>query len=258
MVLPKAILCLLGDVPAHNTSEEACLRAAGFATASIPWNAVSKQPRGWMQLLPLLDDPSVGAWVLAGPPASFIPELRAQVACLLLALQRSRPPVIAYVLHGDGEVPSLSPLMGNIQVFSAGVPFAGKLMAAQFKPREAPSRPCHVTAHLDPYIGQWLEIGPAAGEIWDGFMIGVLAADVEVFGVGPRGVIPDRSTLQHPLCGIRGEFDGAPFSACAAKNRLMDDHACFMRVEGAPRHVFVGVYPDAGVQDVRVSFGFEG
>ena len=40
---------ILGDVPTHNTSEEASLRAAGFATASIPWNAVSNQPRGWTQ-----------------------------------------------------------------------------------------------------------------------------------------------------------------------------------------------------------------
>ena len=42
MALPKAILCLLGDAPVLNPPEEAALRAAGFATATIPWNAVAK------------------------------------------------------------------------------------------------------------------------------------------------------------------------------------------------------------------------
>ena len=244
MALPKAMICVLGNDASAEVPEEALLRAVGFATATIHWTEVATVQRGWMQLLPILDDPAVQAWVFAGHPANFTDELLSQISMLTLALTRAAPPMTAFVLLGSGEEPALSELLGHIRIFYGNTSFAPKLAALRHKPRQAQPLPFHVKAHLDPLIGQWLEVGPAATDVWEGFMAGVVDAEITAFGVGPRGAVPQKSTLNYPQCGIKGEWGDQTFSACAAKNSIDADSACYFRMEGCPRLVFVAQYPE--------------
>jgi hypothetical protein len=163
---------------------------------------------------------------------------------LTLALTRPTPPVTACVLTGNGEEPAFPDLLGHIKIFHGNTSFAAKLAAARMKPQASLPRPFHVAAHLDPLAGQWLELGPAADECWTGFMAGVVDAEVVAFGIGPRGVLPQKPTLTAPQCGIPGDWGGYSFSACAAKNEIDGSHACYMRVEGCPRVVFITDYPE--------------
>lgn len=229
MTLPKALLCLVGD--AVGDSEDANLRAAGFATATIRWRELTASRYGWMHLAGVLDDPSVCAWVMAGEPDDFTPELLAQTALLKLALRRPHPPALAFVPHKRAFPARPLVLRNHALVFSPDEAFAGRLMAARFKPAPTPLKSCHLKTHLDPLAGLWLEIGPEKGEAWEGFMIGALAAEVTAFGVGPRGAIPRRTTLAHPMCGIRGDVAGMPFEACAARNLVGENNETCMRID---------------------------
>jgi len=244
MALPKALLCLLGKSAPETAPEEAALRAVGFATASIAWKEVTAQRNGWTQLLPILEEPAVQAWVFAGKAEDFTAEVLSYMALLTLALRRPKLPVTACVLSDGGKEPEFTDLLGHVRVFSEAPSFAARLVAMRLKP-PALSRPTfHVDAHVDPLIGLWLEVGPAQGEVWQGFMAGVLDAEVNAFGVGPRGTVPQKAALEYPQCGIKGEWGGKAFTACAAKNAIDGDAACYMRVEGAPQAIFVTTHPD--------------
>jgi hypothetical protein len=244
MALPKALLCVLGETANGNVPEEALLRASGFATATLHWGEVANLQRGWTQLLPILDDQAVQAWVFAGHPADFTDEVLSRISMLTLAMTRPAPPVTACVLTGSGEEPAFPELLGHIKVFYGNTSFAAKLAAARMKPASLPQRPFHLAAHVDPLIGQWLEIGPPEGEIWPDFMAGVVDAEVTAFGVGSRGAVPLKSTLHYPQNGIKGQWGEYAFSACAAKDALGAENACYMRVEGCPRIVFITKYPE--------------
>ncbi|MDR0477616.1 MAG: hypothetical protein LBH14_06740 [Desulfobulbaceae bacterium] len=243
MALPKAVLCILGDEPADYAAE-AELRAVGFATFSITWKELNAQENGWIQILPPLDDPTVVAWVLAGKTGDFTDEVRAKVALLTLAMQRNCPPVTAFVLTEEGDIADVPYAMNHIQIYRHTRKYAVKLMVAKAKPQPFTALPFHAQAHLDPLIGAWLEIAPPAGVTWPGFMAGVTNAEISAFGVGPRGVLPVKSTLQFPMLGIKGELGEKPFSACAAKNTLSDGASCYMRLNGTPGLVFCAEYPD--------------
>lgn len=244
MALPKAMLCILGNQPGVGAPEEVLLRAAGFATATIRWEEVAAQQRGWMQLMPILNDASLQAWVFAGRPADITEELLSQVSMLTLGMSRPTPPVTAFVLLGSGEEPAFPDLLDHVRVFHGNASFAPRLAAARLKPMCMLPRPFHIRAHVDPFIGQWLEIGPLENETWDGFMAGVVDAEVTAFGIGLRGNLPQKSVLHHPQSGIKGEWGDLRFSACAAKNSMTSDMACYMRVEGCPRIVFITGYQD--------------
>jgi hypothetical protein len=243
MALPKALLCLLGKSGA--TAEEDALRAAGFATASITWEEIAAQRNGWTQLLPILEEPAVQAWVFAGAAEDFTAEVLSRMALLTVALRRPKLPVTACVLSGSGPEPEFPDVLGHVRVFS-DASFAARLAAIRLKPPVLSQPDFHVAAHLDPLIGLWLEVGPGPGAVWRGFMAGVLDGEVTAFGAGPRGTVPQKTTLTYPQCGIKGDWGGRAFTACAAKNVIDGDTACYMRVEGEPRAVFVTAHPDDG------------
>lgn len=244
MPLPKALLCALGEYAPE--TEEAALRRTGFATAVLRWKDLADKTNDWMQLAPVLDDPAVQAWVLAGEAADFSEDLLCRTALLALALNRSgdRPsqPGTALVVRGNGPAPALPPLLGHVAVCRPQDPFAARLMAARFKPAATLATPMHVRALPDPMLGLWLEVAPAAGAAQADFSVGVLGADITSFGVGPRGAIPARSRLDFPVLGIKGQLGTRAFCACAARNELNEATACYCRVVGIPRGVFLGPY----------------
>ncbi|MCL1985378.1 MAG: hypothetical protein FWG59_02895 [Betaproteobacteria bacterium] len=253
MALPKAVLCTLDVNDAQHPPEEAQLRATGFATASIPWQTLKDQ-RGWMQLGPVLDDPAVQAWVIAGNPEDFTPELRCQISLLSLSLRREHALNTAVVLREQGAFQDFPPHM-KLSVFAPGQAFAGKLMAARYvKMKTSSPLPLHMASHLDPLIGLWLEIGPQIGDCWPGCMVGLLSAEITAFGIGARGCIPQKSVLEYPQYGIRGNWGEHPFNACAARNALDAETSCYIRVEGWPHAVFVTRYPDEEDADTVLAY----
>jgi hypothetical protein len=254
MALPKALLCTIDERDAQALPEEAQLRAAGFATASIAWQMLKDQ-RGWMQLSSVLDDPAVQAWVIAGAPTDFSSELRCQISLLSLSLTRKPAPCTAILLTQKGDFQDFPLHMEQVSVFAPNQPFAGKLMAARYARKITPAPlPLHIASHLDPLIGLWLEIGPTVDESWPGCMVGLLHADITAFGVGLRGRIPQKSVLEYPQYGIQGNWGEHPFNACAARNMLDEETSCYIKVEGYPHAVFVTSYPEEEGSDAVLAY----
>ena len=241
MALPKAILCILGNEPAEHPAE-AELRSVGFATFSVTWRELDAQQNGWIQLLPPLNDQTVNAWVIVGKPDDFTDEIRSKIAMLTLALDRKKPPLTIFSLTEDGEIQDVPQMLEHVQIFGKNKKYAAKLIAKRSQLPEFPERPFHIKSHLNPLIGAWLEIGPPENSTWSGFMAGVTSAEVVAFGVGPRGILPNTSSLQFPRLGIQGTLGEKDFSACAAKNELTSEISCYMRLDGCPGLVFCAEY----------------
>lgn len=250
MPLPKALLCVLGDYSAH--LEERTLRQTGFATAVLHWKELANRTNDWMQLSEILDDTAVQAWVLAGEPAEFTEDVLCMITLLALSLRRKSRPGTAFVLCGEGPAPVLPTVMSHVKVWQSSEPFAARLMAARFKPGTKLSIPFHLRALLNPMIGLWLEIAPSDGQM-AGFTAGVLEADIPAFGVGPLEAVPNKSRLAYPILGAKGTLKNIPFSACAAKNELTESIACYCKVDGIPRGVFLGSYLAETEEDREVT-----
>jgi hypothetical protein len=109
-----------------------------------------------------------------------------------------------------------------------------------------------VTAHQ--YFGQWFEIGPRSGE-WQGAMLGVAGegAALQEHAVGPRGDIPEKTTLNYATSGIKAEVRGIEFDACSVQNPIGEEDSYWIQVRGQPTHVIVGSsHPGSDDQDVWV------
>ena len=246
MVFPKAVLCQLGE---GGGDEEAQLRSVGFAAASIGWKEIDTQQNGWIQLLPVLEDPSVLAWVIAGEPDDFTPNIRSQIALLTLAMRREKPLLAALRLKNDGAFVDVPPALEQVLLFKPSDNFAAKLMALRARPRPAPDLPFVCLPHLDPLLGLWLEVSPPLGARQDDFMAGVFGGEITAFGIGPSGVLPEKSSLHYPQLGIRGDINGREFFACAAKNALGEGVSCYMRLDGFPEGVFLARYDGTEAED---------
>lgn len=239
MAFPKALLCCLGQ--GETQAEEAALRAVGFAVGSVDWAELNAQPRGWMELAPLLEEAGMKALVVAGRAEEFTTEVLSCVTMFTLAL--TRPLLTVFLVRDAGGDIDLPPLLQHVRLVR-GPAWAAKVMALRQKPLAAGEAPFHLRAHLSPFTGLWLEMGPEAGTEWKGFMVGVTGAEIGALGVGPRGQVPLRCTLHYPQLGILGEVDGQPFYACAAHNTLDEHTVCYVRVDGYASALFVASAPD--------------
>lgn len=246
MAFPKVLLCRLGTGTSPEPEERA-LRSVGFAVGSVAWDEINAQPRGWMQLASPLAESGLKAWVIAGREEDFTADVISSITMLFLTLKT--PLLTACVLLDGGDL-QLPPVLKNIRIVRQ-TSWAPKVMALCATSCSKTAGPFHICAHLSPFTGQWLEIGPERGETWAGFMVGLIGAEVGALGVGPRGQVPLRCALHYPQLGIVGDLDGQPFHACAAQNVLDSETACYVRVDGHPHTVFVAGAPEAEEQEAR-------
>lgn len=261
---PKALICSLGNSSGSAQKAEAQLRSAGFATASLRYKDVGAEKNAWMNIATGIADASVSAFILLGVAEDFTEEIFKQMILLSLSFAKGAAPLITFALADEGAAPaaaqtlSLPPLLSHVPVYPAGASLGAKLAAARFKKITPPVLPFHVKSYLDPYTGLWLEVAPGEGLAQPDFMLGVLDAEITAFGIGPWGGMPERSTLSFPLRGIKGELGAQSFDACAAKDALNGETACYLKVEGMPSGILFGAYPgeDSGA-DMAVLRFFE-
>lgn len=99
----------------------------------------------------------------------------------------------------------------------------------------------------DERLGQWFEIGPTDG-VWDGVVFGVTGANTEITfqAVGPKGVLPEKSTLEFAQEGLQIKLGERDFTAWAVRNKVAAGDSYFARVKGCPDAVLFMPYSDAG------------
>lgn len=262
MSLPKALLCILDSVSKPEQEEEKKLREAGFATATVSWAELNKEPNAWMQLTDILNDESVCAWVISGAPDSYTTGLMSKVSLLTLALDRPSPPATAFVLRPGNASQAqklsltLPDIMRHIKIYHKEDSFAGRLAAARFQPKKTLTLPFYIKAHLSSLIGVWLELGPWPDEVWPGFMFAVTGSAIDVLGVGPEGFIPKKCCLEYPILNIEGTINETAFNGCAAKNVLTENIRGYIRLNGCPDKLIIAEYPGADKSQIANTTAF--
>ncbi len=241
MALPKSILLWLGDNAEDSLVCEDALRKVGFATATVHWKEVAARHLGWTELLHHLTDTSLVSFVIAGNREDFTPSVFYALSMTRIGLRNKNPLTMALI--SDVPLDSLPQMLADCSVFLTKEAFAPKLMAARFKPSTLLELPFYLDVHLDMYLGQWLETGPLT-EKKEGIMLGVNPGAIVAHGVGERGSIPERCTLNHPMLGIEASWGEIPLYGAAVKNILTPETSYYIKLEGEPRYVFVGDYPE--------------
>jgi hypothetical protein len=101
-----------------------------------------------------------------------------------------------------------------------------------------------VNIHANQGYGIWYELGPAKGQTWNGVLAGSLKAEVNAHGVGPKGDIPLKTTLEYQMQGLKLELGEDEYTAWAVKNTIDEDQSYYVRFADAPGSILFGQLPD--------------
>lgn len=97
----------------------------------------------------------------------------------------------------------------------------------------------------DDKLGQWFEIGPVAGN-WSGVVFGVAGTDVAINfqAVGPKGVLPSKTSLEYAQEGLQIQAGGREFTAWAVRNEVGHELSYYARVKGLPEAILFMPYAE--------------
>ncbi|MCK5100571.1 MAG: hypothetical protein KAR45_20850, partial [Desulfobacteraceae bacterium] len=91
-----------------------------------------------------------------------------------------------------------------------------------------------INIHANQGYGIWYELGPAKGAQWNGVVAGGLKSEVNAHGVGPKGSIPLKTTLEYQMQGLKLELGDEKYTAWAVKNTIDEDHSYYVRFADVP------------------------
>lgn len=101
-----------------------------------------------------------------------------------------------------------------------------------------------INIHANPSYGIWYELGPAEGQVWNGVLAGGLKAEVNAHGVGPKGDLPLKTTLEYQMQGLKLALGEDEYTGWAVKNTIDEDTSYFVRFAEAPGNLLFGQLPD--------------
>jgi hypothetical protein len=233
------------------------LNRSGFDVSGDYWvNDLSKM--AWLDLATTLIDSKTkyDLWVVAGNNPSFEEEntryALSMIAGMINAQQENNVQINLLGLDQMPDQDSMPTLLQTSQCYNAhdsGWP--SKLVSAAFKARKQAIQPDYrfnIIAH--PVLGQWFEVGPENDE-WNSVMLGVTSdSNITHHAVGERGHLPETSKLEYPLEGILAKIDEVEFTARSVQNSINPTLSYFAKIEGFPRSVIIGGYPEGDSAEV--------
>ncbi len=209
----------------------------------------------WIGPRDVMLDTEVALWaILATPEALSNPNIRYGLSLLALTVQSQRGPGFPIViLQTGGETISpgaLTTTLQNAVVIAADNPaFGAKIVAKVHAPGKKAATEYHLDCYGNPQIGQWFEVGPI-GSTWNGALFGVAGAKITFQAVGPKGQLPEKSTLNYPIQDMQIGLGETEYTAWAVQNELGPDSSYFIKVEGYPESILFGEYSQEDEADV--------
>ncbi|MDD6088898.1 MAG: hypothetical protein PUB69_06275 [Desulfovibrionaceae bacterium] len=191
-------------------------------------------------------DPSCSAWLIAGTAASFHDDgIRKGLSMAALASFGSRGMQFPIILLPASSDPLNMPspfAKSDIVLSSIGAKVTARLHARQ-KPT-AEENSYRFAVHALPGLGLWLEIGPSTAP-WEGVFLGTAGtgAAPDAHGVGPKGCIPQKSTLHYPVKGMKIESGSRQYEAWGVQNELNPANSYFVRLQAIPDALIFGSFP---------------
>ncbi|MFH1019079.1 MAG: hypothetical protein V1782_00500 [Pseudomonadota bacterium] len=202
----------------------------------------------WAGAIPEMVKDNCGAWIIVGQASRFAePATRQGLALLALAVQAVRGhdfPILLSPAGGKVEVATLPTPLRGAESVPAGL---GVKAVARANAKRIPvPQDYRLAVHPLPGLGLWFELGPAR-DPWQGAFLGCAGAagsTPDAHGVGLAGVIPQNSTLNYPVCGLKLALSDREFTAWGVHNQLSPAESYFVRVTGTPESLVFGPFPD--------------
>ncbi len=193
----------------------------------------------WFEACEEVIKAKAAAWLILPSDAELAtPSIRFGLSAMALAINGRAGGELPIVLWGAHEAAALpTPLRGALQLTEATPSWQAKIVALASRPRRASAAPYRINVHANVQFGLWFEVGPATGA-WEGAMFGVAeGGGINFHAVGPKGTLPDRTTLNYPQKDIKLALADKEYVAWAAQNPLTADQSYFVRVTGAPASI---------------------
>lgn len=202
----------------------------------------------WMGPRDELLKPETSMWVVLAAPDDLQSEsIGYGLAVLALSVQAQRGkdfPIVFLFKQAPESWPVLPTPFQNAAVLDLNDPgFGPRMVALVHKKRGKLSTDYYCDVYGSPQLGQWFEVGPHA-EHWTGALFAVSQGEILLHAVGPRGVLPERSTLEYPTKGIKIEAQERAYTAWACQNRLSENESYFLKVDGSPGSILFGPFAE--------------
>jgi hypothetical protein len=238
------------------------LAKAGLQVSGAKW-VDDLEKVAWVDLgVQLLDPKAADLWIVAGRRADLAAPRNRYALSLAVAMVRAQRegPLPGFVVGLDfAPAPAdLPPLLTGFKCVSGtDVGWPAKVVAGAYAKGAAPAEEWRLNLIAHALIGQWFEVGPAAGE-WDGAIVGVSGgvgggeAKIVQHAVGPKGELPERTVVEYPSRGIKAVLGDTGFVCWAVQNRIGPESSYFVKVEGHPDRIVFGPAPKEDAPEVTV------
>jgi hypothetical protein len=234
----------------------ALLKKYGLQANGHFWNKDNRK-MGWLEAKAPLLDPGTALWTILGTAESLKnQDIRYGLCLLALSVQAQKGPGFAIaILQTDGDLPAAADLPTPLQralVLSTANPAMAAKLVAKLHAR-SPALPCayHLNMVGNEQIGQWLEVRPTR-DTWPGVLFGVQDGDITFQAVGSSGRLPQKTTLNYPMQGLKLEMGGKQFTAWATRNEISTATAYFVKITGSPKTLIFGPYAEDAEADLYV------
>lgn len=249
-------LTSLGALPDPVTRLMTTLKTYGLDVQGHFWKNDLKN-MAWMAAVENLADARIPLWtILTSADELRNPDIRYGLSLAAISIQAKKGSNFPIIILQTGAEPiEASHLPGPLKqadiLPESGGGFGAKLVAkAHSSPKPTFGEYC-MDIHGNPQIGQWFEVRPVSAS-WPGIMFGVNGAEIHFQAAGPAGRLPDKSTLNYPVQGLKINLGDTSYTAWAAQNELTAETAYFVKVEGFPQSILFGPYSEENSTEVYV------
>ncbi|MEE4359291.1 MAG: hypothetical protein V2I97_22665 [Desulfococcaceae bacterium] len=198
----------------------------------------------WLGPRETLTEADTGLWMILSSDAELAdPEIRYGLSMLTLSVQGFRGHDFPIMLIHEGTLPETASLPTPLQgagILAEDNPALGaKIVAKVNMPVKKTEAAYRLDIYAIPQLGQWFEVGPAAGE-WNGAMCGACGGEPDAHGAGPAGKLPQKAVLEYPMQGLKLNLGEKEYTAWAVQNRLDEKKSYYIRIQGQPDSLVFG------------------
>jgi len=233
------------------------LQQVGLEVSGAPW-IDDLEKCVWTELYDMLSgDEAPDLWLVTGRQEDYASErYRYGLSLLSASLLQMNPSLITFAQGLDGTIENLPTLLRHWLPLDSAAGWNAKIVAAAYGAAiSPPTFDYYNTVIAHSAIGQWFEVGPAAGEEpWVGAMFGIIEGDAEIAfqAVGERGQLPKTATNEYPSEGIKAEIAGDDYIAWALQNEITDEQSYYVKITGFPKKIMFGGHPGTDQAEVHL------
>lgn len=203
----------------------------------------------WQAPLKNLLAKDTALWVISAAKTDLETDsVRYGLSLLCLCLQHSKGigfPIMFVTSDNTLSLDDLpTPFKGGELLKTEDKSLGAKMTARANTPVKNIQADYRINIHANPGYGIWYELGPARGRTWKGALAGGLKAEVNAHGVGPKGKIPLKTTLEYQMQGLKLELGEAEYTAWAVKNTIDETQSYYVRFADIPGSILFGQLPD--------------